>query len=63
MALKIAVTAKSQAPDNPNDSGRISVKACCHGSYTEKDVVARMFQYWADNLLALGTKEFNSLRK
>lgn len=63
MALKIAVTAKSQPPDNSNDCGRISVKAFCHCSHTEKNVVARMFQYWADNLLALGTEELNSLRK
>jgi hypothetical protein len=61
MALKIAVTGESQAADDAHDCSGVGLKALGHGADTEEDVLARMLENRANNLLALGAKEFDAL--
>jgi hypothetical protein len=63
MALKVAIAGKTEATNDANDRGRVSFEALGHGADTQKDVVARVLENRANNLLALGAKEFDALRE
>ena len=63
MALKIAVTGESQAADDAHDCSGVGLKALGHSADTEEDVLARMLENRANNLLALDAEELYALRK
>jgi len=63
MALKVAVAGKTEAADDANDGGGVSLEALGHRADTEEDVVARVLENRANNLLALGAEEFDALRE
>jgi hypothetical protein len=63
MALKITVAGKTEAADDPNDRGGVSFEALGHGADTKENVLTGMLKNRANNLLALGAKEFDALRE